>query len=111
MGGKTSKRVQERFCAMPEDSSFRSAGFLWTHPPNCQNASESAHFIPKFTKNSSVDHARIFLCFQSGLPMALPGFAIPESPEVSQTHYHGKSPIIILAGKLFRTACSPGSLL
>jgi len=26
MGGKTSKRVQERFCELPEDSSFRSAG-------------------------------------------------------------------------------------
>jgi hypothetical protein len=25
-------------------------GFLWTHPPNCQNSSESAHLIPKFTQ-------------------------------------------------------------
>jgi hypothetical protein len=29
MGGKTSNRVQERFCALPEDGSFRSAGRSW----------------------------------------------------------------------------------
>src|SRR5260370_33090522 len=27
-------------------------GFLWTHPPNCQNSSESAHLIPKFTPSA-----------------------------------------------------------
>src|SRR6266705_2588809 len=41
MGGKTSNRIQESFCALPEKSSFRSAGHSWL-------PADSPQYLSKF---------------------------------------------------------------
>jgi hypothetical protein len=52
-GRQNEEESQKRFCSLPQDSPFRSAGHFslpMNHPFHCQISSESPHFIPKFTK-------------------------------------------------------------
>src|SRR3989440_9396386 len=43
-------------------------GFLRTHPYTCQNSSESAHFIPKFTMVGQTNIEQVGTCNTSTYP-------------------------------------------